>query len=892
MLLGFTFVARREGGRVLGFDGSRMSTSKSSPKIDEELYSRQLYTLDHKAMQKMSMADVLVSGMKGLGVEIAKNIILAGVNSVTLHDQDNVKWSDLSSQFYLSENVVGKNRAEVSRHHLANLNSNVSVKVAVEELTESFLSSFKVVVLTNSTLEEQLNVNDFCHANNICFVLADTKGLAAQLFCDFGERFIVCDPSEAEPFSAEIQHITQGNPGILTVARDDEREFGNYFMDGDYVTFSQVKGMTELNGAEPRPIQTKDGFTLEIGDTSSFSPYQSGGIVTQVKMPQKYSFKSLCASLGDPKIQTSARSLLPRYYTLHAAFRALNIFQNNDLDRMVRLAEILRVSEEPLQEDLVRTFVSSCTGDLSPVNAFIGGLAAQEVLKAASQKFTPLNQWLYFDAFECLPQEEQLTAEDCAPRNSRYDGQIAVFGANFQEQLGKQKYFVVGAGAIGCELLKNFAMIGLAAGQGGSITVTDMDTIARSNLNRQFLFQERHVSKLKSEVAAAAIKGMNPNLNVIAEQNQVGPETEHIYGDDFFLGLDGVVSAVDNWQARNYIGKRCMQFHKPLLDSGTNGTKGHVEVLIPHLTQPYSKVLDIDEREYPHCTLRYFPSTIQHTIQWARDQFEGLFKTAAENVNKFLNDPSFLENKKVEGLEIMEQVKIRLQEKPQNERDCVIWARNLWERLFSHDIQQLLHNLPLDYETSSGHPFWSKPKRCPHQLDFDYNNTTHLTFIRTASILFGQTYKFHMKEDEAAAIQILCDMHLPSFQPHQGVFIPVTDEEMQKHSGGSVKDQMRLAKLKQELAELKQKLEKDGACISSLMEPVHFEKVNTCQYVSLLLCVSLHWSVPKKEESDLSRRQDSAIPTMTSLLAALPRLLNPGSFQMIHRHISPLLQYL
>ena len=58
-----------------------------------------------------------------------------------------------------------------------------------------------------------------------------------------------------------------------------------------------------------------------------------------------------------------------------------------------------------------------------------------------------------------------------------------------QAKMLKQKYFVVGAGAIGCELLKNFAMVGLGASDEGKIIVTDMDHIEKSNLNRQFLFR-------------------------------------------------------------------------------------------------------------------------------------------------------------------------------------------------------------------------------------------------------------------------------------------------------------------------------------------------------------------------------------------------------------------
>lgn len=56
------------------------------------------YVLGHAAMKRMQNSNVLVSGMSGLGVEIAKNIILGGVKSVTVHDETNTEWGDLSSQ--------------------------------------------------------------------------------------------------------------------------------------------------------------------------------------------------------------------------------------------------------------------------------------------------------------------------------------------------------------------------------------------------------------------------------------------------------------------------------------------------------------------------------------------------------------------------------------------------------------------------------------------------------------------------------------------------------------------------------------------------------------------------------------------------------------------------
>ena len=121
------------------------------------------------------------------------------------------------------------------------------------------------------------------------------------------------------------------------------------------------------------------------------------------------------------------------------------------------------------------------SAEICPIDAVIGGIVAQEVMKACSGKFSPIVQWFYFDAVECL-----LADYDFAPvpaNVSRYESQHKVFGEKFQQKLEKLLYFVVGAGAIGCELLKNFAMMGL-----GNIIVTDMDLIEKSNLNRYFFF--------------------------------------------------------------------------------------------------------------------------------------------------------------------------------------------------------------------------------------------------------------------------------------------------------------------------------------------------------------------------------------------------------------------
>jgi ubiquitin-activating enzyme E1 len=100
-----------------------------SNEIDESLYSRQLYVLGHEAMKRMGASNVLIVGLKGLGVEIAKNIALAGVKSLTLYDPAPAAVSDLSSQFFLHLEDVGKPRAEVTAPRVAELNAYTPVSV-------------------------------------------------------------------------------------------------------------------------------------------------------------------------------------------------------------------------------------------------------------------------------------------------------------------------------------------------------------------------------------------------------------------------------------------------------------------------------------------------------------------------------------------------------------------------------------------------------------------------------------------------------------------------------------------------------------------------------------------------------------------------------------------
>ena len=798
-------------------------------------------------MKQMSSSNVLIVGALGLGAEIAKNIALAGVKSVTLYDPKPVMMSDLSSQFFLRKEDVGKpgvTRASATASRLAELNSYVPIKALdVPSLDTETLQSFKVVVMTHALLSEQLRVNDMTHGSGTHFLSADVRGLFGTVFADLGTHFTCKDTNGEPPMDGIVVSVTQDKEGLVTTI--DEKRHG--LQDGDFVTFSEVQGMTELNGIEPRRVTVKGPYTFTIGDTSSFGQYKGGGLFKQVKMPEFLNFKSLRESLAAPECIISDFAKMDRPIILHAAFEALSSFEEQhgrsprprskeDARAVVEQAQAILQSRGQLPEGeeanklatwLTTELAFQATGDLSPMVAFIGGFVAQEVLKACSGKFHPLLQHMYVDVLEALPKEvPSLPESEFAPIGSRYDGQIAVFGKKFQERIANTREFLVGSGAIGCEMLKNWSMMGLGTGPQGQIFVTDLDTIEKSNLNRQFLFRTKDVGKFKSDTAAEAVVDMNPELKgkITTFQHRVGPETENVYDRSFFDGLDGVTNALDNVAARHYMDSRCVFFRKPLLESGTLGTKANTQVVVPDLTESYSSSQDPPEKSIPVCTLKNFPNQIEHTIQWAREQFDELFEKPAANVNQYLTQSDYLSSLASAGdsgyAQQVEQIKEYLVDaRPQTFDACIVWARLKFEENYVNIIKQLLFNLPPDAKTTTGQPFWSGPKRAPKPLVFDAHNELHLAYIVAAANIHAFNYGLHGSTDVAHIADVASRVQVPEFVPREAK-VQINDNDPAPTSGGG----SNAAEDQANVEEVASTLPAPSSMAGYRMSPADFEK--------------------------------------------------------------------
>ncbi|GLI63113.1 hypothetical protein VaNZ11_006018 [Volvox africanus] len=845
--------------------------------IDENLHSRQLAVYGREAMKRMATSSVLISGANGLGVEIAKNVVLAGVRSVTVHDTVTVSLSDLSAQFYLCEQDqfgspsrgfcvhlcrghqdVGRNRAEACREKLQELNTSVAVHAAAGTLTDDFVKQFQVVVCTTATLAEAKRLDALCHGVGTAFIWAQTRGVFARVFTDFGPSFTVYDVNGEEPHSGIVASVSSGEPAIVTCVEDERLEF----QDGELVSFSEVVGMEKLNTHGPFKVQNCKAHSFELAvDTSEWGEYVRGGIVVQVKEPKALVFKTLEKAISEPgEFLLTDFSKLDRAAQLHVGFQALDKFEAetgrsprpadaSDAAKLQSLAEQINASLpdgsaklEAVDGGVLAKLAHCASAEINPMAAMFGGVVGQEVVKAVSGKFHPIFQWLYFDSVESLPDMEQLAAaggvgaDEYKPLGTRYDSQIAVFGRTMQRRLSALKLFLVGAGALGCEFLKNFACMGVASqlpggAEFGVVTVTDDDVIEKSNLSRQFLFRDWDIGSSKSTVAAAAAQKLNPGFHVTPLQNRVSPDTENVFDDKFWQGLDLVVNALDNVNARLYVDSRCVYFCKPLLESGTLGPKCNTQMVIPLLTENYGASRDPPEKQAPMCTVHSFPHNIDHCLTWARSEFEGLLEKAPREAASFLGNPAdyakaVRANPDASARQQLEAVaEVLLDNRSTTFEQCITWARLRFQDYFHNRIAQLTYTFPEDATTSTGAPFWSAPKRFPRPLIFDSADSAHAAFVQAGAILRADVYGIPRPSwatDARKVAAVAAGVDVPAFVPRAGVQIetdPKADRTKSSQAGRTYDDEAVIESLLTKLDAAAQQL---GTTLK--LSPIQFEK--------------------------------------------------------------------
>ncbi|CAD6889360.1 unnamed protein product [Tilletia controversa] len=341
-------------------------------------------------------------------------------------------------------------------------------------------------------------------------------------------------------------------------------------------------------------------------------------------------------------------------------------------------------------------------------------------------------------------------AGEAAAARARYSYTAMLLGPNTFQRIQSARILVVGAGGIGCELLKNLVLAGF-----GNIEIIDLDTIDLSNLNRQFLFQKQHIKQPKALVARATALQFNPHVSITAHHANI---KEPRFGPSYFRQFDAVLNALDNIDARRWVNRICVATGVPLVESGTTGFRGQVQPINPGTTECY----DCQEKEtpktFPVCTIRSTPSTPIHCIVWAKSWlFVQLFGADDETEDAEL-DKALVEGENKDEIEALraEAAEMRAirsdllqavsssstaatkEEEPIPSESVNKAVRQVFDKVFRKDIERLLRMESM----------WTNREK-PTPLDFDALKT--LVEDQTTTVVAGDASGQNAAVDGATA---------------------------------------------------------------------------------------------------------------------------------------------
>ncbi|KAL9554989.1 hypothetical protein MBANPS3_002557 [Mucor bainieri] len=280
--------------------------------------------------------------------------------------------------------------------------------------------------------------------------------------------------------------------------------------------------------------------------------------------------------------------------------------------------------------------------------------------------------------------------------SNRESYNIRVLGQELYNKVASSKILLVGAGGIGCELLKDLVMSGFK-----DIVVIDLDTIDISNLNRQFLFQRQHVKKAKAHVAKESAHKFNPAAKIESLQSNI---KESQFNVQWFKQFTMVLNALDNLDARRHVNAMCLAADVPLVESGTQGYLGQAYVIKKLETECFDCQPKPTPTTYPVCTIRSTPSAPIHCIVWAKSfLFSQLFGNSEDE--EAMEEDDSEENAQELAALSRETAELKQIKEAVGSAD---YAKKVFNKVYNTDINRLL----------SMESMWAKRAK-PTPLDYD-----------------------------------------------------------------------------------------------------------------------------------------------------------------------------
>ncbi|KAA8643119.1 hypothetical protein EYZ11_005819 [Aspergillus tanneri] len=336
------------------------STAQSISADEIALYDRQIRLWGLKAQEKLRSANILLITFKALANEIAKNLVLAGIGTLTIIDHESVTEEDLGAQFFVTEEHVGKNRAQAAAPSIRAMNPRVHLHVDTDDVhtkQPDFFAGFDVIIATELDYATYATINAACRIANRPFYAAGLHGFYGFVFVDLIAHDFVIERSKSNVASATQETPTRSIVSITTKKEQD----------------NVIEMVTKRESYSP----------LILANTSPLPE-------DLTRLPRK------------------RRQVTPLLTCLRALWEFQKISEGRlptsslqDLESFTKLARDrhheLKLDISTLDSVFLRTFLQNLGSELSPVAAFVGGKLAQDVINVLSAREQPIQNLLLFD---------------------------------------------------------------------------------------------------------------------------------------------------------------------------------------------------------------------------------------------------------------------------------------------------------------------------------------------------------------------------------------------------------------------------------------------------------------------------------------------------------------
>ena len=611
---------------------------------DNQLYSRQTSTYGGKMMGHLMSLKIHIIGCGPLAFECAKNLILSGIQNLSFETSTEII-TDCYQNFAFSDKEIGKSKVESLIQFMYQLNPQSSITTKSILTKDNWKDECDIlIVATDEKIKSNwIEWNLKCRQQQIWYLIGYLDNANKCAFCwqDPGESHQIWDIDGEK--NKDIM-ITQSKKESETIFNIQVGTLQHNLCYNDEIKSSNWDSIGKVVHVMKNEIKIQ----FEIAPEN----VESGVYISRIPHTKKVNGITLDNYLS-------------------STFEEMNNYHN-----YAKLGKELKPIWEHFWSEESTIFNNNNSSIWYPLVSQIGGIIAQEAMKRIG-KFTPLVGAYYADCQEiCL--------------NSR-----------LRKPIEETNVFVVGAGALGCEALKNLVMMGFGRNN-SKIIITDMDSIELSNLSRQFLYRQKDIGKLKSVVAKEAIQEYFPEINIEAYTIAVGKNSLETFNDTFWNSLDIVINALDNIEARKFVDSQCVWYKKPLFESGTLGMKGNTQIILPDYTQTYSDSRDPPSEDVPVCTIKHYPYQQSHCIQWAREMFESLFGKDGLNDKMDVDDDDDDDDEEEENEDILLSI---------------LQPQEIYQKWFIDDIKVLHKKHPKESLNEDGTPFWGGQRRFPKPFE-------------------------------------------------------------------------------------------------------------------------------------------------------------------------------